>query len=74
MSMPIPVKSVGLSAAGTSMFLTAGRAFGARLAAILAAWAKRGDRRRALRRLQALDDHTLRDIGLSRDAVRGGRP
>jgi uncharacterized protein YjiS (DUF1127 family) len=50
-----------------------GRRFGFSLGTIVTALIERDARYRALCRLQTLDEHLLRDMGLTRDAVRGGR-
>lgn len=47
---------------------------GFRLARLSRAWAERDARCRAARQLEKLEDHLLRDIGLTRDDVRSCRP
>ena len=45
-----------------------------RLAELVRALMERDARHRAARQLARMEDHLLRDIGLTRDAVRGRRP
>lgn len=47
-----------------------GRRLGLRLAALLQDWIERDLARRQMRQLRRLDDHLLRDIGITRDDVR----
>ena len=56
---------------GAPTLRTAGHWRRARLAALLCAAMERDARHHALRQLARMDDHLLRDIGLTRDAGRG---
>ncbi len=73
MTLQTPVQFAFSNPNGALNLRTAGRSHGSRLAAILAGWMERDARHRALCRLQSLDEHMLRDIGLTRDDVRGRR-
>jgi uncharacterized protein YjiS (DUF1127 family) len=44
-----------------------------RIGALVDAWIARGVYRRQIRQLAQLDDHVLRDIGVTRDSVRALR-
>jgi hypothetical protein len=59
---------------GASILRPARRWWRAGLAALLSAAVERDARYRASRQLARMEEHLLRDIGLTRDAVRGGRP
>ena len=73
MTLQTPVKAGDTGSDVASILRTAGRRFGFSLAAIATALIERDARYRALCRLETLDEHLLRDMGLTRDAVRGGR-
>ena len=51
----------------------AGRLRPVRIGGLVDAWIERDGRRRQMRQLAQLDDHMLRDIGVTRDDVRGLR-
>jgi uncharacterized protein YjiS (DUF1127 family) len=59
---------------GIPILRAARRWCGVRLADLLRTCVERDVRYRAARRLETLEEHLLRDIGLTRDDVRGRRP
>ena len=71
---PMTVQTAVKIAPGGAPLLQAVRGWcRARLADLLRAAMERDARFRASRQLARMEDHLLRDIGLTRDAVRGGR-
>lgn len=72
MTIQLPVKAAPMGAA--SILPAARRWCRARLADLMRAAMERDARYRASCQLARMEDHLLRDIGLTRDDVRGRRP
>lgn len=73
MNLKTPVRAAGIGGDIALILRAAGSRLGFRLAAIVTALIERDVRYRSLCRLATLDERLLRDMGLTRDAVRNSR-